>query len=97
MTINYTPLYSNFKFGHSHDIKYTRTNQNMKVLNKPKFTQNFRKTNTSGPKKIWVPKDKIIYVADVLRSKVKTPNLDSGRWMLTSHEGKKVYVPKIGT
>ena len=69
----------------------------MKVFNKPKFTQNFRKTNPRGTKKIWVPKDKIIYVADVLSNKMKTPILDSGHWILTSHAGKKVYVPKLGT
>lgn len=99
MTINYASLYSKFKYGHSHDIKYTRTNQNtnvcIKLVYKPKFTQNFRKTNLRGPKKIWVPKDKIIYVVDALSSKVDTPILRSGQWMLTTHNGKKVYVPKL--
>ena len=97
MIIKYTPLYSNFKYGHSHDIKYTRSDQNFKDLNKPKFIQNLRKTNPKGPKKIWVPKDKIVYVADVLSSQVKTPILVPGLWMLTTHDGKKVYVPKPGT
>ena len=47
---------------------------------KPKYNQNFGKTNKPGPKKIWVPKDKIIYVADIFSSKAKTPVMvpDSG-------------------
>lgn len=67
----------------------------MKGFDKPKFTHNFRKANSSGPKKIWVPKDKIVYVADVLSNKVKTPIITYGQWMLSSHNGKKVYVPKL--
>src|SRR3954466_809363 len=36
---------------------------------KPKFNQNLRKTNNKRPKKLWVPKEKIISVADILGSK----------------------------
>src|SRR3954469_14148432 len=36
---------------------------------KPKFNQNLRKTNKKRPKKLWVPKEKIISVADILGSK----------------------------
>lgn len=97
MVIKYTPLYSKFKFAHSHDIKYTSSDQKFKDLNKPKFPVNFRRTNPKGPKKIWVPKDKIVYVADVLSNQVKTPVLVPGLWVLTTHDGKKVYVPKSGT
>lgn len=97
MIINYPPIYSNFKYGHSHNIIYTHSNQNSKFVFKPKFRENFRQTNQRGPKRIWVPKDKIIYVADVLSSHVKTPTMDSGKWRLSSHKGKKVYVPKSGT
>ena len=43
---------------------------------------------------IWVPKDKIIYVADIFNSKVGTPFLTTGLWMLSTHYGKKAYVPK---
>ena len=39
---------------------------------KPKFVKNSGKTNPKGTIKIWVPKDKIVYVADVLSSGVKT-------------------------
>ena len=97
MIIKYTPLYTNFKFGHSHDIKYTSSVQRFKDPNKPKFPVNYRRTNPKGPKKMWVPKDKIVYVADVLSSQVKTPILVPGLWMLAAHDGKKVYVPKSGT
>lgn len=97
MIIKYTPLYSNFKFGHSHDIKYTSSDKKFKDLNKPKFPVNYRRTNPKGPKKMLVPKDKIIYVADVLNSQVKTPVLVPVLWVLTTHDGKKFYVPKSGT
>lgn len=97
MIIKNTPLYSSFKYGHPHDIKFTRPDQNIKLVCKPKLKQNFRKSNIRGPKKVWVPKHKIIYVADVLSSKVTTPILRSGQWMLTTHNGKKVYLPKLGT
>lgn len=99
--INYPPLYSNFKYSHSHDIKYTSTTHNtnayVKPVYKPKFSQNFRKTNLRGPKQIWVPKDKIVYVADILSNKVETPRIAYGKWMMSSLKGKKVYVPKFGT
>lgn len=97
MTIKVTPLYPHFEYGYSHDIKYTSTNHIIKPYDKPKFNQNFRTSNTKGPKKIWIQKDKIVYVADVLSSKVKTPIMVSGLWMLTSDDGKKVYVPKPRT
>ena len=38
-------------------------------------------TNKKGPKKVWVPKDKIIFVADVLNSKVKTQIMVPGQWL----------------
>lgn len=31
-----------------------------------------------GPKKIWVPKDKIVYLADILSSQIETPILVPG-------------------
>jgi len=46
-----------------------------------------------GPKKIWVPKSKIIPVVDVLDSKKETPVMVSGQWLLTTHDRGKVYVP----
>ncbi len=52
------------------------------------------KANPKGPKKIWVPKSLIIPLADVLNRKKKTPPMVSGQWLLTSHDGRKVYVPR---
>ncbi|XP_058754629.1 uncharacterized protein LOC131627789 [Vicia villosa] len=40
---------------------------------KPKVFKNSGKSNKKGPKKLWVSKKLIIYVADILSSKVKTP------------------------
>lgn len=97
MVIKYTPLYNNFKYGHSHDIKYTSSVQRFKDPIKPKFPVNYRKTNPKGPKKMWVPKDKIVYVADVLSSQVTTPVMVPRLWVLTTYDGKKVYVLKAGT
>ena len=68
----------------------------MNSYDKPKFNQNSGNSNQQGPKKIWVPKDKIIYVADVFNNKVETPVLVPGLWMLSTHGGKKAYVPKPG-
>lgn len=97
MIIKYTPLYSKFNYGHPHELKYTRTDLCTKVYDKPKVNHNFKVSNIRGPKKIWVPKDKIVHVADVLSCKIKTPVMVPGLWLLTSHDGKKVYVPKPGT
>jgi hypothetical protein len=95
MIITYKPLHKQFEFGHTHDIKYTSSSGNFRA--KPKFKQNFRNTNKKGPKKIWVPKEKIMYVADVLNSEVETPIMVPGLWMLATYDGKKVYVPKPDT
>ncbi|CAI8615440.1 unnamed protein product [Vicia faba] len=93
LTIKHTPLNSHFVYGHTHDIKYTSSKYSVK----PKFNQSFGKTNKSGPKKIWVPKDKIIHVADIFSSKSETPVMVPGLWLLATHDGKKAYVPKPGT
>ena len=93
LVIKRTPLKSHFVYGHTHDIKYTSSNYSVK----PKFNQSFGKTNKSGPKKIWVPKDKIIQVADIFSSKAETPVMVPGLWLLTTHDGKKAYVPKPRT
>ena len=69
LVIKRTPLKSHFTYGHTHDLKYTSNDYSAK----PKFKQNFGKTNKQGPKKIWVHKDKIIYIADIFSSKAKTP------------------------
>ena len=41
MVIKYTPLYSHFTYGHTHDIKYTSND----FSSKPKFKQNFGNSN----------------------------------------------------
>ena len=61
---------------------------------KPKLKQNFGNSSKQGPKNVSVPKDKIVYVADVFNSKIETPIFVPGLWMLTTHDGKKAYVPK---
>ena len=77
---------------------YTHTQaQRFNNARKPKVLRNSWKTNHKGPKRFWVPKDKIVYIADILCSRVKTPIMVLGLWMLTTHDGKKVYVPKLGT
>lgn len=53
-------LYSHFTYGHMHNH----------AAQKPQVKKNSGKTSKKGSKKIWVPKDKIIYVADILSSRV---------------------------
>ena len=95
MKITYKPLYKQFEFGHTHNIKYTSHSESFFV--KPRFKQNLRTSNQKGPRRIWVPKEKIIYVADILNSQTETPIMVPGLWPLASHDGKEVYVPKLGT
>src|SRR3954469_5238774 len=80
IVITYSPLHTQFEFGHKHDIKYTSYSENFHVI--PKFKLNFRQINTKGTKKIWVPKEKIIYVGDIPRSTIETPVMVPGLWML---------------
>ncbi|XP_058771733.1 uncharacterized protein LOC131645090 [Vicia villosa] len=127
MKISYKPLYNQFKFGHSHDIRLTSHAQSfhlthtkkhvtqskkyhgtqnkkyhtvppVKYFAKPKFNQNLRRTNKKGPKKMWVPKEKIISVADILGGKEdrKQNVMVPGLWVLATHDGKKVYIPRPG-
>ena len=81
---------------HFHITTHTQE-QKFENARKPKVIRNSGKTNQKGPKRLWVSKDKIIYVADILCSKVQTPVMVPGLWMLATHDGKKVYVPKPGT
>ena len=57
-----------------------------------KGVSNAFRTNKRGPKKIWVPKDKIIPVADVLDNRQDTPIMVPRQWFLTTHDMRKVYV-----
>lgn len=95
MIIKTTPLYSNVKYGHPHNIKFTRPDQNTIPIYKLKFKQNFRKSNLCGSKQRWVPKNKIIYVADILSNKVATPILESGNWILSAHNGNGCMYQKL--
>lgn len=81
-------LYSHFSYAHT---------QNDYSAQRPKFSKNYGITNLKGPKNIWVPKDKIIYVVDILRSTIKMSIMVPGLWLLTTHDGKKAYVPRSGT
>src|SRR3954464_11715185 len=127
MKISYKPLYNQFKYGHSHDIRHTSHAKSFHITHtkkhvtqprryhethvknyhavpptaynvKPKFNQNLRKSNKKGPKKMWVPKDKIIPIADILGCKKDKAQhvMVPGLWMLTTHDRKKVYVPRPG-
>ena len=55
-----------------------------------------KKTNKRGPRK-WVPKNKIVFLADILNSSSETPVIVPGQWMLVTHKGRKAYVPRVVT
>ena len=44
---------------------------------------------------MWVPKEKIIPLADILHPNKKTQILELGKWMLIIQKRKKVYIPRI--
>jgi len=48
-----------------------------------------------GPKTVWVSKEKIIPLVDILNPNKKTQILELGKWMLTTYKGNKVYIPRI--
>src|SRR3954468_5132836 len=128
MKLTYKPLYDQFKYGHSHDIRHTSHAQSFHIAHtkrhvtqprkyhethvrnyhpvppstynvKPKFNQNLRRTNKKGPKKMWVPKKKIISFVDSLGDqedsiqRVMTPGLK----LLSTLEGKKDCLPSPDT
>ena len=55
------------------------------------------KTNKKGPKKIRVPKSQIVLVVGVLNGNAQGFKLVPGQWMLTTHDGRQVYVPRPPT
>ena len=63
---------------------------------KPKVVKNSRRTNKRGPI-TWIPKDKIIYVVDILSSSIETSVMVNEQWILMTYDGQKVYVPIFGT
>ena len=50
-------------------------------------------TNPKGPIKIWVPKFEILDAADMPKSKGRSQVMVPGKWLLTTHDKRKVYVP----
>src|SRR4051812_47507405 len=120
MKITYKPLYDQFKYAHSHDIRLTSHAQSFHVAHtkkhvtqprkyhvaqpknyhvvppivyhvKLKFNQNLRKYNKKGPNKMLVPKEKIIFVADILGCKEDKAQhvMVPGLWVLAAHDGKR--------
>lgn len=81
-------IHSHSIYGHSHYLYFTH---------KSWVDKTYRKTNLIGPKKMLVPKDKIIYVVDTLSSKYETPFMVTGKWMLFTHKGNKAYIPIFET
>ena len=57
--------------------------------------KSLRKINKKWPKIVWVPKEKIIPLVDILIPRKKTQILELEKWMLTIHKGKKIYIPRI--
>ena len=51
-------------------------------------------TNPRGPTKIWVPKTDIVDVVGVSKRKRKAEVLVPGQWLLATHDGRQVFVPK---
>ena len=92
IVIKHTPLDSHFTYGYAHDIKQASKPFSVKT----KFKHNFGYFNKQGPKNIWVPTDKIVYVADIFDNKTETPILVPRLWMISTHDGKKEYVPRPG-
>jgi hypothetical protein len=67
------------------------------AINSPKIPRNSgKKTNKRGPRK-WVPKNKIILLADNSGSSSKPPVMVPEQWILVTHNGRKAYVPRTGT
>lgn len=46
---------------------------------------------------MWVPKNKITYVADILSNKFETPVKVLGLWVLSTHDRKKTYISRART
>lgn len=86
--INSKALYFHLTYGHTHNIYFAH---------KLWVNKTFGRTNHKGSKKMWVAKNKIIYVIDILSSQVETPN--HGTWTLDAltHDEKKAYVSRVGT
>ena len=95
MTMKYTPLYSHFIYGHDHDLKFTSSvDKYVKIISQPEFRKNFRRTNKSGPRRVWVPKKKCVDDAGVNSIKEKPPSPEKVLWKLPSDRKEEVNVQK---
>ena len=65
-----------------------------KCKDRPRMgVSNAFKTNKRGPKKMWVPKEKIIPIANVFDSKKQMSIMVLKEWLLMTYDKRKVYVP----
>ena len=44
---------------------------------------------------MWIPKEKILPLTNILNLNKKTQKLELGKWMLAIHKDKKVYISRI--
>jgi len=58
----------------------------------PSSYQHPQVNKEKGPKKIWVPKNKIIPIIDLLDTRKETSIMVPIQWLLTAHDKQKVYV-----
>jgi len=49
------------------------------------------KTNRKGPKTVWIPKNKIIHLLDILNKRKDIPIMVPGQWLLMSHDRRKIF------
>ncbi|RDX99439.1 hypothetical protein CR513_17514, partial [Mucuna pruriens] len=69
------------KFGHlSYDCK-----NRLKGPSKPS------RTNKKGPNRIWVHKDIIILVSELINTRKKTPIMVPRQWLFASYDKRKIY------
>lgn len=61
---------------------------------RPKFSKSCRRNNKKGTQKMRIPKNKIIYVANILSSSIETLVMVPGLLMLMTHDRKNTYVPR---
>src|ERR1044072_5277875 len=70
-------------------LKYPKTRA-------PQVPRTSGKTNPKGLRR-WIPKNQIVYIADILDNASETPVMVPGQWLFATHDGRKAYVPKSGT
>lgn len=88
MVIKLKVMYSHFTYGQTHDTYFAQN---------PWVDKTSGNTNHKGPKKMWVPKNKKIYILDILSNTIETSIMVHGLWVPSEHDGKNVFVPRVGT